>query len=121
MLDEKTRSAIRTLANKKISQRKIAKLLKISRNSVRDVLDSHSSQPKTLTRPTKADPHRDRILELHQRCQGNLVRVHEELEAEGVEIAYPTLTAFLPPPRDRNQAQEAGRQVSLRAGPGDAA
>jgi hypothetical protein len=47
-----------------------------------------------LERTEKAEPHREQIVELYQRCRGNLVRVHEELVAAGVAIAYPTLTAF---------------------------
>jgi transposase len=33
-------------------------------------------------------------LELHASCKGNLVRVHEELIAEGAELSYQALTAF---------------------------
>jgi hypothetical protein len=33
-------------------------------------------------------------LELVATCQGNLVRVHEELGAEGLALSYPALTAF---------------------------
>jgi len=94
VLDEKTRNTILTLAKKKISARHIAKLLKISRNSVQDVIASQSSQPKTISRPQKAEPYRDEVLELHALCQGNLVRVHEELMTQGAQISYPALTAF---------------------------
>jgi hypothetical protein len=38
--------------------------------------------------------HRERILELHANCKGNLMRVHEELLADGAEMSYPALTAF---------------------------
>jgi len=31
---------------------------------------------------------------LYASCQGNVVRVREELEATGIKVAYPTLTAF---------------------------
>jgi hypothetical protein len=47
-----------------------------------------------MRRREKAEPYRREILELHASCQGNLVRVHEELLASGVALAYPTLTAF---------------------------
>jgi hypothetical protein len=39
-------------------------------------------------------PHLDRIRELHGICSGNRVRVAELLEAEGVTVAYSTLTHF---------------------------
>ncbi len=47
-----------------------------------------------IERVEKAEPYRDQILEWVARCRGNLVRVHEELVAQGITIAYPTLTAF---------------------------
>jgi transposase len=94
VLDKKIRNTILTLAKKKIPQRKIARLLKISRGSVSAVIDSKSSEPKTLSRKEKAEPYRDEILELHQTCQGNLVRIHEELLSKGAKISYPALTAF---------------------------
>jgi hypothetical protein len=47
-----------------------------------------------LERTEKADPYRDQIVELVQQCRGNLVRVHEELVAQGVAISYSALTAF---------------------------
>lgn len=94
MLDETTRHTILMLAAKKVPKRHIAKLLKISRNSVREVIASGSCEPKTLSRTEKAEPHRDEILALHKTCKGNLVRVHEELLSQGVQISYPALTAF---------------------------
>lgn len=33
-------------------------------------------------------------MELFASCRGNLVRVHEELEASGAKLSYPALTAF---------------------------
>lgn len=47
-----------------------------------------------LDRAEKAAPYRDRIVELWTACRGNLVRVHEELVAAGVDMSYPALTAF---------------------------
>jgi hypothetical protein len=47
-----------------------------------------------LQRPEKAEPYRQQILELFSRCQGNLVRVHEELLAGGAALSYAALTAF---------------------------
>jgi len=47
-----------------------------------------------VSRPERLDPHRARIEQLVKRCQGNLVRVHEELEGEGIATGYSTLTAF---------------------------
>jgi hypothetical protein len=47
-----------------------------------------------IDRAEKAEPYREHVIELVQQCRGNLVRVHEELIAQGVPISYPALTAF---------------------------
>jgi hypothetical protein len=75
-------------------KREIARVLGISRVAVRKVLRSNSATVPELQRPEKAEPYRQQILELFDRCKGNLVRVHEELRAIGVELSYPALTAF---------------------------
>jgi len=61
---------------------------------VRGVLRSGTPSVPALVRPEKASPYRDQIRELYARCQGNLVRVHEELTASGATLSYPALTAF---------------------------
>jgi transposase len=94
MLDQSTRAAMLKLRAQGHSIRGIARALKASRGAVRDVLRSATEQVPTLVRPEKATPYRDQILELYARCQGNLVRVHEELVASGAQLSYPALTAF---------------------------
>ncbi|HUI44311.1 MAG TPA: IS21 family transposase [Terriglobia bacterium] len=94
MLDQSTRAAILKLREQEHSIRGIARAMKISRGAVRDILRSASEQVPTLVRPEKATPYRDQILELYARCQGNLVRVHEELTASGAQFSYQALTAF---------------------------
>ncbi len=94
MLDQTTRTTILMLRGKGVPQRRIARLLKISRNTVRKVIDSQSPTPAPLTRPQKAEPYQDQILELHTLCKGNLIRVHEELLETGAQISYPALTAY---------------------------
>jgi len=94
MLDQSTRAAILKLREQSHSIRGIARALKVSRGAVRDVLHSATEIVPTLVRPEKATPYRDQILELYARCQGNLVRVHEELVASGAPFSYPALTAF---------------------------
>jgi hypothetical protein len=66
----------------------------LHRGTVRKVIRCGSPEVPRLERAEKAQPHRERILELHARCAGNLVRVHEELLAEGARVSYPALTAF---------------------------
>jgi hypothetical protein len=58
------------------------------------VIRSASAESPRLNREEKAEPYRTEILELFASCEGNLVRVHEELEASGAKLSYPALTAF---------------------------
>jgi transposase len=77
-----------------VKKREIARVLGISRLSVRKVLRSNSAQVPVLQRAEKAEPYRQQILELLPCCKGNLVRVHEELIASGAVFSYQALTAF---------------------------
>jgi transposase len=94
MLSQAQRTTILELHGKGVAKREIARVLGISRVALRQVLRSNSSAVPPLPRAEKAQPYRQRILELFEQCQGNLVRVHEELAASGVEFSYAALTAF---------------------------
>ena len=94
MLSQTQRTTILELHNQGVSKREIAKLMGISRPTVRTVVRSKAAQVPELQRPEKAEPYRQRILELVSSCKGNLVRVHEELLAEGAELSYAALTGF---------------------------
>jgi transposase len=94
MLDEATRCAILKLKAQGHGSRKIAQALKVSRASVRRVIDSGCAQVPPLLRAELAEPWREQILELHARYQGHLGRVHEELCQLGAALSYPALTAF---------------------------
>ena len=94
MLSQAQRTAILELAAQGVSQREIARLLSVSRLTLRKVLRSNSAQVPTLSRPEKAQPYRQQILELWGPCKGNLVRVQEELAARGANLSYQALTAF---------------------------
>lgn len=94
MLSQAQRTTILELDREKISRHEIARVLGISRASVRKVLRSNSAEVPALHRAEKAEPYRQQILELFPECKGNLVRVHEELVASGATLSYPALTAF---------------------------
>jgi len=94
MLDQGLRTAVLSLQAKGHGIRQIARALQISRGAVRSVLRSGSPTAPRIERAEKAAPYRDQILEWVDRCRGNLVRVHEELVAQGVMMSYPALTAF---------------------------
>ena len=94
MLSKGQRTAILELHAQKISKGEIARVLGVSRSTVRKVLRSQSSDVPALNRSEKAEPFREQILEEWANCKGNLVRVHEELQAAGSALSYPALTAF---------------------------
>ncbi len=94
MVSQAQRTAILELSAKGVSKREIARVLQLSRLTVRKVLRSNSTQVPEIQRAEKAEPHRQQILELLSTCKGNLVRVHEELQAQGAVLSYPALTAF---------------------------
>ena len=94
MLSQSQRTTILELHAQGVKKREIARVLGISRLTVRKVLRSNSTQVPILQRAEKAEPYRQQILELLPRCKGNLVRVHEELTASGAMLSYQALTAF---------------------------
>jgi len=94
MLSQAQRTAILELHAKGVSKHEISRVLQLSRPTVRKVLRSKAPQVPEMHRPEKAEPYRERILELFSTCKGNLVRVHEELMASGAELSYPALTGF---------------------------
>jgi len=94
MLDETTRATILVLQQAGHGKRVIARTLGISRNAVRRVIASNTAAVPILERAEKGEAYHDDIVELLASCKGNLVRVHEELEATGGRISYPALTAY---------------------------
>ena len=94
MLSQAQRTTIAELKAKKVSIHEIARVLKVSRLTVRKVLRSDSTEAPEVRRPEKAEPYREQILGLLPACKGNLVRVHEELKADGATMSYQALTAF---------------------------
>jgi transposase len=94
MLSQSQRTTILELNAQGVSKREMARVLKVSRLTVRKVLRSNSTAVPSLSRPEKAAPYRQLILELMNTCKGNLVRVREELAAKGIHLSYSTLTAF---------------------------
>jgi transposase len=94
MLSQAQRTTILELHAQGTNKREIARLLNLSRQSVRKVLQSNSNAVPRIAREEKAAPHRQQILDLLHACKGNLVRVHEELLASGAGLSYQALTAF---------------------------
>jgi transposase len=93
-LSQAQRTTILELAAQKVSKHEIARVLNVSRLTVRKVLRSNSAEVPELHRPEKAEPYRQMILDLFPACKGNLVRVHEELIGSGASMSYSALTDF---------------------------
>ena len=60
MLSQTQRAAILELHSQGVSKREIAKLMGISRPTVRKVVRSKATELPELQRPEKAEPYRDR-------------------------------------------------------------
>jgi hypothetical protein len=80
--------------SQRVSIREMARLLRLSRQVIRQVLRSNSTLVPEIHRAEKAQLYRPQILDLLSTCKGNLVRVHEELTAGGAALSYQALTAF---------------------------
>lgn len=94
MLHHDTRVAILALHEKGHGVRAIARILDVSRPAVRSVLGQGTAEVPLLVRADTLTPEIDRVRGLFVSCEGNLVRVHEELAAVGIDVGYTTLTAF---------------------------
>ncbi len=94
MLSQAQRTAILEMNSQRVSIREMARLLRLSRQVIRQVLRSNSTLVPEIHRAEKAEPYRPQILDFLSTCKGNLVRVHEELTASGASLSYQALTAF---------------------------
>ncbi len=109
MIAPEIHEAILALRAKGTSARKIARLLKISRNSVRQAI-RHPQQPKGVAEPEIPAHLLTPIGEAFARCEGNVVRVQEVLKEEHeINIPYSTLTRWVREADLRVPKQRAGR------------
>ena len=109
MLKRDVRAAVLELHRQGHGVRAIARALRISRSSVRRVLMQGSADVPPLQRPDKLTESINLVRELYASCEGNLVRVHEELEARNIQVGYATLTSFC-------RRQRIGVETKLPAG-----
>ncbi|MGH9594599.1 MAG: hypothetical protein ACRD5L_16020 [Bryobacteraceae bacterium] len=72
MLSQAQRTAILELSAKGVSKREIARVLRLSRLSVRKVLSANSTEVPEMQRAEKAEPYRQQILDLVTSCKGML-------------------------------------------------
>jgi transposase len=118
MLSQAQRTTILELHAQGTNKREIARLLNLSRQSVRKVLQSNSTAVPRIAREEKAAPHRQQILDLLHACKGNLVRVHEELLAGGAGLSYQALTgAYRNLPSNSVSRQRLGLPIKQSCAP----
>ena len=107
-------------ARQGVGKREIARVLGVSRLSVRRVLRPNSAAVPELDRGEKAEPYRQQILDLLHSARGIWSGSMRSWWRRGGAV-LPGADRLLPPPRDRAGAARGGGAVLLRAGRGDAA
>lgn len=95
MLNKDLRQTILCLHQRQKSNREISKILKVSRNTVQEVLRQGEDIP-LIFRKSKEAEIRPLLPELFTRCLGNAVRIKEILESDYcVVIGYTTLKQYI--------------------------
>ena len=91
MIGPDKRKAIVTLHEEGMSLREISRRLKVSRKTVRDIIQHGGAVPDTV-RKDKIEVDSELLRKLHADCGGWIQRIHEKLtEEEGIQIGYSTL------------------------------
>ncbi len=90
MISEETRQTITALYEQGLKIREISRILNVSRNTVRKVIQGkHAGH----TGPTTAfENELPMIKKAYLECEGNMVRVQEVLADRGISMGYSTLT-----------------------------
>jgi transposase len=104
------------LNNKDVPKKQIALILKISKNSVKQIIKSGNEKTPAIKKKSKYIDLKDEIELLYFGCKGNLIRVHEELEDKGYKLSYQGLTAFCR--RYKIGVKEKNRTGSYTCAPG---
>ena len=95
MIDPDVRNAAYQLHLLGRPLREISRQFRISRNTVREIVQQQGKPPQTV-RKDKIQIDAELLRRLHHECQGWVQRVHEKLQEEqGVVVSYPTLTRLL--------------------------
>ena len=121
MLSQSQRTTILELHAKGMNKREIAKLLNLSRQSVRKVLRSNSTAVPKIEREEKAEPYRQQILELLHRARAISCESMKSCWPSGAALSYQALTAFCRRHGIGQTPIAPAGQLSLRARRGDAA
>ncbi len=92
MIDVNKRKAIFLLHNEGMGIREISRKLRVSTNTVSNIIDQKGLLPETI-RKDKINIDPELLRKLHAKCDGYVQRIHEILtEEKGILIGYSTLT-----------------------------
>src|SRR5271157_913550 len=92
MIETDKRKAVFLLHQEGTQVREIARLLGLSRNTVRAIIRQGGAPPSAHPRADKLPLDEALLRRLYQECQGWIARLHEKLvEEEGVAVSYATL------------------------------
>ena len=95
MIDPEKRKAIYYLYTQGMPIKKIARDLRVDRNTVRTIIEQKGQVPNT-TRSDKIELCPDLISRLYRECDGYAQRIHERLTEEyDIVIGYSTLTGII--------------------------
>lgn len=108
MLDADLRSAIYRLHSEGMEFRKISRQLRVSRNTVRDIIKEGGKVPKSQ-RDDRINVDKELLTELYKKCDGWVERIHDLIQERGIEIGYSTLTRLV-------REYELGKPARKRCG-----
>lgn len=95
MIEAQKRKAIFLLHQEGMGLNEIARQLRVSRNTVRAIIEQKGVMPNTI-RSDKIQIDSELLQRLYSECDGYIQRVHEKLvEEEGLQIKYSTLTRMM--------------------------
>ena len=96
MIETDKRKAVFLLHQEGRTAREIARLLSLSRNTVRTIIAQGGAEAPAKPRLDQLRLDEELLRALYQQCQGRMVRVHEKLvEEHGQTVAYSTLVQRL--------------------------
>ncbi|MCD4721728.1 MAG: helix-turn-helix domain-containing protein [Desulfobacula sp.] len=111
MIDVNKRKAIFLLHNEGMGVREISRKLKVSTNTVGNIIDQKGQLPETI-RQDKINVDPELLRKLHVKCDGYVQRIHEILiEEKGISIGYSTLTRNI---RELNLGQSKNQRCDQR-------
>jgi len=90
------------------SLREIGRLLNLARNTVRRILREPPDAPAVRHVAARIDAHLDRVAMALTEARGNAVRAQELLAADGINVAYSSLTRWIREAELRGPPRRAG-------------